>query len=126
MYSRSSSQAAIILRQEKKLPVWPKKPRRGKRRECSKNLSRNEKRSLCTDLPKRKGSRCTILLQLWDTTEQKVSTERSICSTVRSSSLNREICRFRSLGRRGEGLRSEEHTSELQSQFHIVCRLLLE
>src|SRR5438309_4838720 len=26
---------------------------------------------------------------------------------------------------RGE-LRSEEHTSELQSQFHLVCRLLLE
>src|SRR5438309_6619419 len=29
----------------------------------------------------------------------------------------------------GEGkktLRSEEHTSELQSQFHLVCRLLLE
>src|SRR5438309_11982361 len=25
----------------------------------------------------------------------------------------------------GEG-RSEEHTSELQSQFHLVCRLLLE
>src|SRR6267143_3018297 len=24
------------------------------------------------------------------------------------------------------GFRSEEHTSELQSQFHIVCRLLLE
>src|SRR6267143_5963400 len=24
------------------------------------------------------------------------------------------------------GERSEEHTSELQSQFHIVCRLLLE
>src|SRR6266568_6496842 len=23
------------------------------------------------------------------------------------------------------GLRSEEHTSELQSQFHIVCRLML-
>src|SRR5689334_23747684 len=23
-------------------------------------------------------------------------------------------------------IRSEEHTSELQSQFHIVCRLLLE
>src|SRR5438309_3821607 len=33
--------------------------------------------------------------------------------------------------RRGEGRchrapRSEEHTSELQSQFHLVCRLLLE
>src|SRR5689334_24309924 len=26
---------------------------------------------------------------------------------------------------RGSG-RSEEHTSELQSQFHLVCRLLLE
>src|SRR3989338_6373157 len=25
-----------------------------------------------------------------------------------------------------EMLRSEEHTSELQSQFHLVCRLLLE
>src|SRR5689334_24001390 len=27
---------------------------------------------------------------------------------------------------RGTGQRSEEHTSELQSQFHLVCRLLLE
>src|SRR5689334_23994113 len=26
----------------------------------------------------------------------------------------------------GKILRSEEHTSELQSQFHLVCRLLLE
>src|SRR5689334_23896637 len=29
-------------------------------------------------------------------------------------------------GRGGFGGRSEEHTSELQSQFHLVCRLLLE
>src|SRR5438309_8954624 len=28
--------------------------------------------------------------------------------------------------RRGRPARSEEHTSELQSQFHLVCRLLLE
>src|SRR6516165_73946 len=28
--------------------------------------------------------------------------------------------------RRGRGLRSEEHTSELQSQSNLVCRLLLE
>src|SRR5689334_25216746 len=28
--------------------------------------------------------------------------------------------------RRIRGIRSEEHTSELQSQFHLVCRLLLE
>src|SRR5689334_24685433 len=27
---------------------------------------------------------------------------------------------------RTEAARSEEHTSELQSQFHLVCRLLLE
>src|SRR5689334_23731706 len=27
---------------------------------------------------------------------------------------------------RGGSMRSEEHTSELQSQFHLVCRLLLE
>src|SRR5689334_23591241 len=26
----------------------------------------------------------------------------------------------------GRSRRSEEHTSELQSQFHLVCRLLLE
>src|SRR5689334_23572736 len=29
-------------------------------------------------------------------------------------------------GRAAAALRSEEHTSELQSQFHLVCRLLLE
>src|SRR5438309_3702579 len=35
---------------------------------------------------------------------------------------------FRSVGgpRAIPGTRSEEHTSELQSQFHLVCRLLLE
>src|SRR5689334_23750066 len=32
------------------------------------------------------------------------------------------VLAVRSLG----DLRSEEHTSELQSQFHLVCRLLLE
>src|SRR5689334_24792549 len=32
----------------------------------------------------------------------------------------------RQIGVRRVGLRSEEHTSELQSQFHLVCRLLLE
>src|SRR5689334_24241492 len=32
----------------------------------------------------------------------------------------------RRAGRARQLLRSEEHTSELQSQFHLVCRLLLE
>src|SRR5207249_12139313 len=40
-------------------------------------------------------------------------------------------CRMLSLlsprqGRRGKSIRSEEHTSELQSRFDLVCRLLLE
>src|SRR2546429_3156415 len=29
-------------------------------------------------------------------------------------------------GAMGTGIRSEEHTSELQSRLHLVCRLLLE
>src|SRR5689334_23532279 len=33
---------------------------------------------------------------------------------------------LRSLARIAGAKRSEEHTSELQSQFHLVCRLLLE
>src|SRR5690606_41141031 len=32
----------------------------------------------------------------------------------------------REIPARGEGLRSEEHTSELQSRENLVCRLLLE
>src|SRR5689334_24193052 len=34
--------------------------------------------------------------------------------------------RYSVSGRRSRPARSEEHTSELQSQFHLVCRLLLE
>src|SRR2546429_6965819 len=30
------------------------------------------------------------------------------------------------IGDRRQGARSEEHTSELQSRLHLVCRLLLE
>src|SRR2546429_5287754 len=32
----------------------------------------------------------------------------------------------RSLEKKGALIRSEEHTSELQSRLHLVCRLLLE
>src|SRR2546429_7647908 len=35
-------------------------------------------------------------------------------------------CRLQILHRFGVPLRSEEHTSELQSRLHLVCRLLLE
>src|SRR2546422_8227449 len=34
--------------------------------------------------------------------------------------------RWIATGRHGESGRSEEHTSELQSRLHLVCRLLLE
>src|SRR2546422_1560263 len=33
---------------------------------------------------------------------------------------------FPRVARRGRAYRSEEHTSELQSRLHLVCRLLLE
>src|SRR2546429_6124039 len=39
--------------------------------------------------------------------------------------LHREF-RAAALARRGGARRSEEHTSELQSRLHLVCRLLLE
>src|SRR5438309_5937796 len=51
------------------------------------------------------------------------------------TTLFRSSILFRAVGALGSGRcdnligtasRSEEHTSELQSQFHLVCRLLLE
>src|SRR5689334_24000534 len=57
-------------------------------------------------------------------------------SIVKSFGRQREVeARFRStndqlydasFGAQFMSSRSEEHTSELQSQFHLVCRLLLE
>src|SRR2546429_786699 len=38
----------------------------------------------------------------------------------------RPPARFHRYQRRADPLRSEEHTSELQSRLHLVCRLLLE
>src|SRR3712207_7749749 len=35
-------------------------------------------------------------------------------------------CGFQGLAQSAKGLRSEEHTSELQSRQYLVCRLLLE
>src|SRR5438876_4751872 len=43
-----------------------------------------------------------------------------------SSSLIGSAAPALSLSARGRGERSEEHTSELQSPVHLVCRLLLE
>src|SRR2546422_1832476 len=40
--------------------------------------------------------------------------------------LGRDASYYRGQARAGESSRSEEHTSELQSRLHLVCRLLLE
>src|SRR5689334_25199953 len=56
-------------------------------------------------------------------------TPRSWWSTPRSPRCScRSACarRSRTCSTAGAPARSEEHTSELQSQFHLVCRLLLE
>src|SRR5258708_29205736 len=44
----------------------------------------------------------------------------------RGSFLGRELSDQRAGGLAGRARRSEEHTSELQSPDHLVCRLLLE
>src|SRR5438552_13746799 len=46
------------------------------------------------------------------------------CSSPHRSPFSRRCCSRRS--RRSSPWRSEEHTSELQSPDHLVCRLLLE
>src|SRR5689334_24709776 len=55
--------------------------------------------------------------------ESEVGGERTACGHGLAL-LHR--CRKAEVRRRDAVVRSEEHTSELQSQFHLVCRLLLE
>src|SRR2546422_4373834 len=46
---------------------------------------------------------------------------------LESFNMGARLTRGRSYARQGQVLnRSEEHTSELQSRLHLVCRLLLE
>src|SRR5207249_11098655 len=65
--------------------------------------------------------------------QRSCAIETSSCSAVSSSSSrprsirSRRIGRISDFGRRlTKTTRSEEHTSELQSRFDLVCRLLLE
>src|SRR4051794_41633500 len=48
--------------------------------------------------------------------------QRSVCARVLPDGARAPTAR----GRSGSAIRSEEHTSELQSPVHLVCRLLLE
>src|SRR5689334_23583607 len=50
------------------------------------------------------------------------SAQYALTTPGQSSRLHRKSCSRASMS----FPRSEEHTSELQSQFHLVCRLLLE
>src|SRR5689334_23472384 len=52
--------------------------------------------------------------------------DSSLSSTTVSRSLRRLVGSASLFATQQNGPRSEEHTSELQSQFHLVCRLLLE
>src|SRR5689334_24168372 len=54
------------------------------------------------------------------------SSNFSICSSRRATERSGMLALQRSSRTKESGRRSEEHTSELQSQFHLVCRLLLE
>src|SRR2546429_7279112 len=48
------------------------------------------------------------------------------CSLSQPPRVRRERRHQPTHGRRRQPVRSEEHTSELQSRLHLVCRLLLE
>src|SRR5256886_8078642 len=49
-----------------------------------------------------------------------------VCQPLSTSFQNRKYFAISAVDKRHEFLRSEEHTSELQSQSNLVCRLLLE
>src|SRR5258708_14821326 len=64
---------------------------------------------------------CRALLQtVRRERSRRAAAERHLCATRHARS---GVARIASLRR---GNRSEEHTSELQSPDHLVCRLLLE
>src|SRR5689334_24673256 len=54
------------------------------------------------------------------------SSDLAICRGAECRTSGRTATRAGTGRRNRRTCRSEEHTSELQSQFHLVCRLLLE
>src|SRR5687768_18371028 len=55
-----------------------------------------------------------VVISMWDWNTDKGFVHDTISTDKRKPTVN------------PNGLRSEEHTSELQSRLHLVCRLLLE
>src|SRR5437870_6232347 len=80
----------------------------------------------CRDLSASSTTLCepprTRILTAFGFLHPSINTHLSV-STLRSSTRSAEP---RSFGTKSSRLRSEEHTSELQSRGHLVCRLLLE
>src|SRR5207253_5584249 len=80
------------------------------------------------------GSRRTNGGALWprQRTESRLAISSPDTSTAETRCLTMGCCRWLDFGWRATPLasrnwaRSEEHTSELQSRGHLVCRLLLE
>src|SRR5690625_5755991 len=66
--------------------------------------------------------RSSDAIDLLDEAINTVSTQRADLGAIQ----NRLEHTINNLGASAENLRSEEHTSELQSRGHLVCRLLLE
>src|SRR2546429_1042920 len=70
---------------------------------------------------------CSILRTLVDKLGARLS-DLAADSGITPSAMTRVLERLEAQGlvQRVRGKRSEEHTSELQSRLHLVCRLLLE
>src|SRR5689334_24003816 len=72
---------------------------------------------------RREGNRCAIgaeVNRIWS------SAFRGACAELTQGVVAPTLHAAGGEQRTSESVRSEEHTSELQSQFHLVCRLLLE
>src|SRR5690554_2365081 len=78
-----------------------------------------------------KGYKMVLLMPENSTSERKWAMEAYGAKLILTESMESARDLAEEMGQRGEGVvlnqfRSEEHTSELQSRPHLVCRLLLE
>src|SRR3989449_4714749 len=73
-----------------------------------------------------------VQLALKGNREERMTLIRDPCKVVQRAVLqspritDREVEAFAAMANLNDEVRSEEHTSELQSRLHLVCRLLLE
>src|SRR5689334_24835265 len=62
----------------------------------------------------------------WSSEKERVKGETNTAIQINSSldQLIKKVYDYKEIIQKEQRNRSEEHTSELQSQFHLVCRLL--